>query len=224
MTVFFDLDGTLTDSAPGITRCLVHAFERLGARVPAEAELRKCIGPPLDYTFRRFLDPHDDALVQRAIDFYRERFSTIGLYENAVYAGIPESLAALRASGRRLFVVTAKPQRFAREIVRHFALGEHFEAVYGPGEDGVLHDKAELIAHVLRSERIAPSEVAMVGDRSHDVLGARACGVAAVGALWGYGSHAELTDAGAHALATMPADLAVALPAAEAHAARGGEC
>ena len=130
---------------------------------------------------------------------------------------------ALRATGRRLFVVTAKPVRFAREIVRHFALGEFFEAVYGPSEDGVLHDKAELIAHVLRTERIAPGETAMVGDRSHDVLGARACGVAAVGALWGYGSHAELTDAGAHALAAEPAELAIALAAAGAHAARG-EC
>ncbi len=223
MTVFFDLDGTLTDSAPGITRCLAHAFERVGATVPAEAELRRCIGPPLDHTFRRFLDPRDDALVQRAIDFYRERFSTIGLYENAVYTGIPENLAALRATGRRLFVVTAKPERFAREIVRHFGLAEFFEAVYGPSEDGVLHDKAELIAHVLRSERIAPAEVAMVGDRSHDVLGARACGLAAVGALWGYGSHAELADAGAHALAAAPAELASALAAAEARTARG-EC
>ncbi len=223
MTVFFDLDGTLTDSAPGITRCLAYAFERLGAPVPAETVLRACIGPPLDHTFRRLLDPHDDALVQRAIDFYRERFSALGLYENAVYAGIPENLATLRASGRRLFVVTAKPERFAREIVRHFALGEFFEAVYGPSEDGVLHDKAELIAHALRTERIAPGKVAMVGDRSHDVLGARACGVAAVGALWGYGSHAELTAAGAHALAEEPAELAIALATADAHAARG-EC
>jgi len=216
MTVFFDLDGTLTDSAPGITRCLAHAFERVGAAVPAEAELRKCIGPPLDHTFRRLLTPHDDALVQRAIDLYRERFVAHGMYENAVYAGIPETLAAIRAAGRRLFVVTAKPQRFAREIVRHFALGGFFEAVYGPSEDGVLHDKAELIAHVLRSERLAPGDVAMIGDRAQDVLGARACGALAVGALWGYGSHAELTDAGAHAVADEPAGIADALAAAVA--------
>jgi phosphoglycolate phosphatase len=223
MTVFFDLDGTLTDSAPGITRCLAHAFERIGAPVPAEAELRACIGPPLDHTFRRFLDPHDDALVQRAIDFYRERFRTRGMYENAVYAGIPENLARLRAAGRRMFVVTAKPVLFAREIVRHFALGEFFEAVHGPAEDGVLHDKGVLIAHVLRSERLDPRAVAMVGDRSHDVLGARACGVAAVGALWGYGSRAELSEAGAHALAAEPAELTSALAAAGARAAHG-EC
>lgn len=216
MTVFFDLDGTLTDSAPGITRCLAHAFEQLGAPVPAEAELRRCIGPPLDHTFRRLLDPHDDALVARAIAHYRERFGTLGMYENAVYAGIPETLSGLRSAGRRLFVVTAKPERFAREIVRHFALGEFFEAVYGPSEDGVLHDKAELIAHVLRSEALERAGVAMVGDRAHDVLGARACGVVAVGALWGYGSRAELADAGAHALAAAPSQIAGAL--GEAHA------
>jgi phosphoglycolate phosphatase len=214
MTVFFDLDGTLTDSAPGITRCLAHAFERIGMPAPAESELRRCIGPPLDHSFRRLLSPHDDALVERAIALYRERFVTLGMYENAVYAGIPETLAALRASGRRMFVVTAKPERFAREIVRHFRLGEFFDAVYGPSEDGVLHDKAELIAHVLRRESLAASDVAMIGDRALDVLGARACGAFAVGALWGYGSHAELSDAGAHALAAEPAGVAEALATA----------
>jgi phosphoglycolate phosphatase len=157
--------------------------------------------------------------VQRAIDHYRERFVAHGMYENEVYGGIPEALAALRAAGRRLFVVTAKPERFAREIVRHFGLGAYFEAVYGPSEDGVLHDKAELIAHVLRSERLAAEDVAMVGDRAHDVRGARACGVAAVGALWGYGSHAELTEAGAHALAAAPGEVAEALATAAPRAA-----
>jgi phosphoglycolate phosphatase len=221
MTVFFDLDGTLTDSAPGITRCLAYALERVGAAVPPEAELRRCIGPPLDHTFRRLLSPRGDAVVRRAIDHYRERFRTRGMYENAVYAGIPETLAALCDAGRRLFVVTAKPERFAREIVRHFGLGAFFEAVHGPSEKGVLHDKAELIAHVLRAERLAAAGVAMVGDRSHDMLGARACGVAAVGALWGYGSHAELTQAGAHALASAPAEIGAALEAAGPLAAAG---
>jgi phosphoglycolate phosphatase len=220
MTVFFDLDGTLTDSAPGITRCLAYALERIGAPIPPEAELRECIGPPLDHSFRRMLAPHDDALVRRAIGFYRERFDARGMYENAVYAGIPETLASLRGAGRRLFVVTAKPERFAREIVRHFALGEFFEAIYGPSEDGVLHDKAELIAHVLRREGLAAGEVAMVGDRAHDVLGARACGALAVGALWGYGSRAELTDAAADALAAEPAGVADALAAAAARRSR----
>jgi phosphoglycolate phosphatase len=218
MTIFFDLDGTLTDSAPGITRCLTHAFGALGVPAPHADELRRCIGPPLDHTFRRLLSPCDDALVARAIALYRERFRTRGMYENAVYAGIPEALTALRNAGERLFVVTAKPERFAREIVRHFALGEFFEAVYGPSEDGVLHDKAELIAHVLRTERLAAERVTMIGDRAHDVLGARACGAAAIGALWGYGSHAELADAGAHAFAHAPAQIGEALAAARAGA------
>lgn len=219
MTIFFDLDGTLTDSAPGITRCLAHALARVGAEVPPEGELRKCIGPPLDRSFRRLLSTSDDALVQRAIELYRERFRALGMYENAVYAGVPETLAALREAGRRLFVVTAKPERFAREIVRHFALDAYFEDVYGPSEDGVLHDKTELIAHVLRTERLSPGDVAMIGDRADDVRGARACGATAVGALWGYGSHAELSEAGAHALADAPARVAAALAAARERSA-----
>ena len=205
--LLFDLDGTLTDSAPGITRCLAHAFERLGIATPLEAELRGCIGPPLDHSFRRLLATQDDALVQRAIDFYRERFRVRGMYENSVYDGIPEALGRLRASGARLLVVTAKPEGFAREIVRHFALGEFFDAVYGPSEDGVLHDKAELIAHVLRAERLSPEHTVMIGDRAQDVLGARANGARAIGALWGYGSRDELAAAGAHALAAEPREL-----------------
>lgn len=206
--LLFDLDGTLTDSAPGITRCLAHAFERLGVATPLETVLRGCIGPPLDHTFRRLLATQDDALVQRAIDFYRERFRVHGMYENSVYAGIPDTLARLRASGTRLLVVTAKPEPFAREIVRHFALEKFFDAVYGPSEDGVLHDKAELIAHVLRTEGLAPERTAMIGDRAHDMLGARANGARAIGALWGYGSRDELAAAGAHALAAEPSALA----------------
>ena len=110
-----------------------------------------------------------------------------------------------------MFVVTAKPERFAREIVRHFALGEFFEEVYGPSEDGVLHDKGELIAHVLRHERIDASGVTMIGDRAHDVLGARQIGARSLGALWGYGSRVELEQAGAHALVASPSELAAAL-------------
>jgi len=212
MTLLFDLDGTLTDSAPGITRCLAHAFARLGIAAPADAELRGCIGPPLDHSFRRLLATEDDALILRAIYAYRERFETTGMYENRVYDGIPQALAQLRASGERLLVVTAKPERFAREIVRHFALADFFDGVYGPSEDGVLNDKAELIAHVLRAERLAPERTTMIGDRAQDVRGARTNGARAIGALWGYGSRDELADAGAHALAADPGALAELLP------------
>ena len=211
MNVFLDLDGTLTDSAPGITRCLAHALARLGAEVPAAAALRECIGPPLDHSFRRLLGTHDAARIAEAIALYRERFAASGMYENAVYAGIPENLAALRAAGRRLFVVTSKPQRYAAQIVEHFELSSFFEKVYGPEQDGVLHDKADLIARVLRTEGIAAEAATMVGDRSHDVLGARKNGIASLGVLWGYGSHADLTIAGAGALLASPYELAAAL-------------
>ena len=107
--------------------------------------------------------------------------------------------------------MTAKPERFAKEIVRHFALGEFFEAVYGPSEDGVLHDKGVLVAHVLRSEGVVSESAAMIGDRAHDVLGARQNGAHALGALWGYGSRAELEEAGAHALVAHPDEIVRAL-------------
>ena len=211
MNVFLDLDGTLTDSAPGITRCLAHALASLGAQVPDVAALRSCIGPPLDHSFRRLLGTDDAARIAEAIAHYRERFAASGMYENAVYAGIPENLAALRAAGRRLFVVTSKPRVYAAQIVEHFELSGFFENVYGPDEDGVLHDKADLIARVLSAESIAPETATMVGDRSHDVLGARKNGVASVGVLWGYGSRAELMSAGAGALLASPYELSAAL-------------
>ncbi len=211
MNVFLDLDGTLTDSAPGITRCLAHALIELGAEVPSAAALRQCIGPPLDFSFRHLLGTNDAVRIAEAIALYRERFAASGMFENAVYAGIHENLAALEAAGRRLFVVTSKPRVYAAQIVEHFALASFFERVYGPTEDGVLHDKADLIAHVLSSESIAPEAAIMVGDRSHDVLGAHKNGVASLGVLWGYGSHAELTSAGAGALVARPHELAAAI-------------
>lgn len=195
--LFFDLDGTLTDPAPGISACLAHALSALGRSAPPVGELRRFIGPPLRDALADLLGSHDPALVGEALRFFRERFSTIGLYENGVYPGIPSLLAALCAEGFSLRVVTSKAHVYADRIIDHFGLRKFFPRVYGAELTGELSNKAELIAHALASEQARPHRTCMIGDRHHDVEGARAHGVAAIGVTWGYGSREELELAGA---------------------------
>jgi phosphoglycolate phosphatase len=195
---FFDLDGTLTDPKVGITRSIQYALERLGFPVPSGDELVWCIGPPLHVSMKTLVGT--DELARRAVELYRERFGDIGLYENEPYAGIGETLSKVAASGRRLFVATSKPKVYADRIVEHFGLRRHFEHVFGSELDGTRTDKADLLAYALAEVKIDPLRAIMVGDRSHDVIGARKNGMTAVGVLYGYGSLAELTDAGAHHL------------------------
>jgi phosphoglycolate phosphatase len=205
--VFFDLDGTLTDPRPGITACIRHALVELGRPAPREDELLWCIGPPLAASFARLLDTTDSALIARSVALYRERFGTIGLYENALYLGIPEAVAAVRATGCATYVMTSKPHVYATRIVEHFALQNLFDHVYGSELDGTRVDKGELIAWALAHEQLDPARVVMIGDREHDAIGAQRCGVRAIGVGYGYGSEAELRGAGVCAIARIPADL-----------------
>ena len=207
MNVLVDLDGTLTDSAPGIISCVRQALVEMGRECPDDAALRHFIGPPLHETFRKILGSEDPSAVDPVIEVYRRHFSERGLYENAVYLGIPAALEALKASGAALFVATSKPLPYAERIIRHFGLDRYFGAVYGSGFDGSLSNKAELIAHILKAESLSPEETRMVGDRSHDIVGAKANGVQPIGVLWGYGSRDELLAAGAKILCEEPAFL-----------------
>ncbi len=200
-TIFFDLDGTLTDPAPGITRSLAHALAELGAEVPSLRALERFIGPPLQQTFAELLDTRDRAVIDDAVRVYRERYGEAGLYECVLMPGIEALLARLAMQERELFVVTAKPTLYAERVVEHFGIASCFEGVHGPGLDGTRADKAELIAHVLREEGLEARSTVMVGDREQDMLGAVANGVSAIGVLWGYGSEAELMRSGAAALA-----------------------
>ena len=145
--VLFDLDGTLTDPFPGITRSIQHALRRLGAPVPEADDLRWCIGPPLADSFALLLGTTDKQRLDEAIAFYRERYTTVGLFENAVVDGIPELLRRLADAGRCLFVATSKPHIYARRIVEHFGLLPPIRTVYGSELDGTRSDKAELIAY-----------------------------------------------------------------------------
>ena len=199
MNLLFDLDGTLTDAGTGITRCIQHALAALGAPAPADADLRWCVGPPLQPTFAELLGTDDVERIDRAIALYRERFVATGMFENAVYPGVADGLRRLRAAGHALWVVTSKPHEFARKILVHFELRDAFAEVYGSEFSGVHSDKRDLLRHVLSVERFAEPPW-MIGDRRHDVEAAHANGLRAVGVTWGYGTGAELQTAGADVL------------------------
>lgn len=205
-TLLFDLDGTLTDPFDGITRSMRHAMARLGRPVPEEADLRWCIGPPLAENFRTLLGP-DEALILQGIAFYRERYGEIGAFENAVYDGIPALLEALRERGYALHVCTSKLEPHAQAIVEHFGLAPHFGVVHGSKPDLSHANKAELIAFILEQHGLSAGEVVMIGDRRHDVDGARANGVAAVSVGWGYGSAEEIAAAAPARVVQRPEEL-----------------
>ncbi|MBW7969075.1 HAD family hydrolase [Bradyrhizobium sp. BR 10289] len=195
-TIYFDLDGTLTNPKPGITRSIQYALRKLSLGVPSEDELTWCIGPPLHASLKKLTGSEE--LADRALLLYRERFADIGLFENEAYAGIMETLATIAATNQRMFVATSKPSVYATRIVDHFGLKPYFERVFGSELDGTRVDKRDLLRYALDEAKVDASKAIMIGDRSHDVVGARTNGMTAIGVLYGYGSEAELRDAGAH--------------------------
>jgi phosphoglycolate phosphatase len=207
MHLLLDLDGTLTDSRIGIGRCINHALAELGRDSVPEPQLRGMIGAPLTTIFGVLLASDEDALVDRAVSAYRARFDTIGMFENQVFPGIPEALHQFQESGHSLQVVTAKPTVSARRVVKHFALDRYFDAIHGAEPTDRSCNKAELVIAALEVASAHAAHAVMIGDRADDVIAARAHGVRAVGAGWGYGSRAELTAAGPDYLAETVTDL-----------------
>lgn len=201
-TLLFDLDGTLIDSAVGITRCAAYAFEKLGEPVPDDATLRSWIGPPLRVSFAPLLK--DETRVEQAVEFYRERYDTHGWSEHTVYAGIAEAIEALHAAGHRLAVVTAKNEPHARRIVESLPFGHRFVDVMGATIDGRLSHKPELIAEALGRLGVEAGDCTMIGDRRMDMEGAVHHRMRGVGVLWGFGDEDELCSAGASDLAPLP--------------------
>jgi phosphoglycolate phosphatase len=208
VNILFDLDGTLTDPRDGIVRCIQYALDRLGLPPCSEADLLHYIGPPLRESFGELLNTNSCSAIDHAINIYRERYSTIGLFENEVYAGIPEALVALCARGDTLFVATSKPEIYAQQILEHFGLAGQFRRIWGCELDGTRADKGKLIGHLLEQEKLMPTETLMIGDRLHDAVGARANGVVPIGVLWGYGDEAELIAAQCKVLVRTPEELA----------------
>jgi len=219
--LFLDLDGTLTDPAPGISACFLHSARALGHGELDEAAVRRFIGPPLREAFAEILGTRDAAHIEEAVRIYRERFSTIGLFENALYPGVLDALSKLREAGHSLSLVTSKAAVYAERIVDHFGLRQHVPRVYGAELSGERSTKAELIAHALFGEGLAPAQACMIGDREHDVRGAKVHALAAIGVTWGYGSRAELEAAGADQVVDTLDELLAAVAKLEPNPARG---
>ena len=193
---FFDLDGTLTDSAPGILNGVQLALAHFGLRPPRE-NLTFFIGPPLLESFAVYF-PGEPEKARTALRIYREYYRERGMLENSVYDGISDLLAALTAAGVRAHLATAKPEPFARTIVEHFGLLPYLAVLAGAELDGPRHDKTDVLRYALGLAALPPgARPLMIGDRHHDVEGAHAVGLPCAGVLYGYGSREELTGAGA---------------------------
>ena len=205
--ILFDLDGTLTNSQLGITTCVAYALESFGIHTENPEELRKFIGPPLKESFVKYYNMTDGE-GDRAVEKYRERFATVGLYENEVYAGIPELLQKLKAQGKTLLVATSKPTVYSDKILEHFGLKEYFSYIAGSELDGTRVNKAEVIQYALEQMKITESEkIVMIGDKEHDMIGAGICGVDSIGVLYGFGEREVLENHGATYIAETVSDL-----------------
>ncbi|TDM12112.1 HAD family hydrolase [Macrococcus lamae] len=191
--ILFDLDGTLTDPKLGITNSIIFSLNKLNIDAPDNDELTHFIGPPLSESYESSYHLTGDRN-HLAIDYYREYFADKGLYENKVYEGIEDLLKNLQEQGRQLFVATSKPVTFAETIIDHFNLGQYFDAIAGSELDGTRVHKDEVIKHVLDSYHLNAGDCLMIGDRKHDLIGARKNHMDAVGVLYGYGSLVELEN------------------------------
>ena len=208
--IFFDLDGTLTDPFEGITKAVQIALLHFGINEPDRENLRRFIGPPLRESFNRFYNIPKDK-VEEAVSAYREYFSVTGIFENEVYAGIPELLRALGEKGVRVLLATSKPEPFARRITEYFGIDAYFFEQCGSDFEGKYETKAQVVAHALKVCGAEPCDVLMVGDRMHDVIGAKKNGIDCAGVLYGYGDRAELEGAGADMIFESVAQLSDAL-------------
>ena len=195
--ILFDLDGTVTDPMIGITKSVRYALNKFGIEVEDLNNLCKFIGPPLKDSFMNFYNfTEEDAL--KAISYYREYFSTNGLYENTVYENFEDMLIALKNDGKPLIIATSKPTVFAEKILEHFNLKKYFDFISGSNLDNTRTKKADVISYALEQQMINNmSEIIMIGDREHDIIGAKALNIESIGVLHGYGSYEELSSSGA---------------------------
>lgn len=210
-TVLFDLDGTLTDSGPGIMNSVCYAMKKAGYEIPEESVLRSFIGPPLHESFRITCGITDEE-AHRMVALYREYYEERGMLENTLYEGVIEMLADLKQAGMRLFMATSKPEKYARLIAEHFGIASCFDAIGGACMDGTRTDKQEVIEYVLKENGIVDrSTVLMVGDRKYDIEGARKAGLASAAVLYGYGSREEMEKAHPDLIVDIPQEIAEVL-------------
>jgi phosphoglycolate phosphatase len=191
--ILIDLDGTLTDPKVGITTSARYGLEKIGHPISDEINIDWIIGPPLKASLAKILNVEaDHVLAEQALMGYRERFAVKGLYENHVFEGVAETLVELKRRGYRLFVATAKPTVYAKQILEHFDLAQYFTDIYGSELNGERTNKAELIQYILEQQKLQADQCLMVGDREHDIFGARHNGIDTIAVSYGYGSQEEL--------------------------------
>lgn len=205
-TILFDLDGTLTDSGQGILNSVAYALEKMGIEEPDTANLNRFIGPPLYESFSRFyqLSPED---TQSAVDAFRVYFKEKGMFENQLYPGIIPLLEELRTAGKTLVIATSKPEIFAKQILEHFGIAHYFDVIAGASLDSSRISKADVIGYAINQLEAFPNNAVMIGDREHDIEGARRHQLPAIGVLYGYGSKQEFEKAGATMMVETVQDL-----------------
>jgi phosphoglycolate phosphatase len=205
--ILLDLDGTLSDSRPGIEACFRYMLAELGHDPAVVGDVTWAVGPPIAVSIRRLLQKYGDDRVEQGIAVYRDRYSTVGIYDCSVFAGISDMLTALKDAGHRLCVATSKRRDYADRVVDYLNLRACLPKVYGAIPGGGLDDKKDLLAEIMRAEGYDTATTIMVGDRLHDIHAAQANRLRSIGVLWGYGSPAELQAAGADILAATPAEV-----------------
>lgn len=205
--ILFDLDGTLTDSSQGIINAIVYALKKMGLNDYDMSLLKKFLGPPLHESFEKFFH-FDKKKSLQAVEYYREYFSTKGLFENEVYDGITDLLKILKGNGKTLILATSKPQPFTDRIMQHFDLVKYFDFIAGSNMDTTRSKKAEVIEYAITECNIKDkSSVVMVGDRAEDMIGAQTVGIDSIGVEYGYGTFDELENAGATYIAKTVEEL-----------------
>ncbi|WP_449460418.1 HAD family hydrolase [Streptococcus suis] len=205
-TILFDLDGTLTDSGQRVLNSVAYALEKMGIEEPDTANLNRFIGPPLYESFSRFyqLSPED---TQSAVDAFRVYFKEKGMFENQLYPGIIPLLEELRTAGKTLVIATSKPEIFAKQILEHFGIAHYFDVIAGASLDSSRISKADVISYAINQLEAFPNNAVMIGDREHDIEGARMHQLPAIGVLYGYGNKQEFEKAGATMIVETVQDL-----------------
>lgn len=193
--ILFDLDGTLTDSGEGITKSVQYALKSFGILVDDLKELNKFIGPPLNDSFKEYYN-FDEEKAQLGLVKYREYFADKGIYENKLYDGIPELLEVLKKNNKKIVLATSKPEVYARQILQYFKIDKYFDFAAGADFEETRVNKGDVIKYALQEANITDlSKVIMVGDREHDIIGAKENNIKSVGVLYGFGDVIELTQA-----------------------------
>jgi phosphoglycolate phosphatase len=203
-TLFFDLDGTVSNNFVGIHRCLNFGLERLGYSQLSESQVHPLVGPPFRESLPKLFP---DINVESMLRLYRERYDVEGWLENHLYDGIVDAIKQLHLQGFTIALCTSKPRVAAERIISHFDLARYFDGIHGPELDGRFDRKTELLAHLISHYKVNPAQALMIGDRDKDIQAAQFAGTHSLGVLWGFGNKEELHSAGAAHIIDHPSQL-----------------